>query len=665
MLKQAVTLKYMEEDMKNTIKWLALVSLLLVVVMSFALISCGGDNNTDTDTNQNTDTSADSNTDSSTDSGTDSSVVEKTYTITFKHADGTQDKVTVKAGETVTVPDAKQIDGYTVAWETTDFTNIAADMTVNAVKTAIEYTITYEVGDGINDPGNIKKYKISENDIILKPAAAGAGFDFEGWYSDENLTVRVEKIAAGTTGNITLYAKYQFERFDITYETNGGRNHKNNPDDFNKTESVTLLAPTRNGYEFKGWFTDREFAAGTEITSIAKGTEAPVTVFAKWDLVTYQVEYILNGLAEANPENPTSYTIETVKDLAAPLNVKAGYKFIGWFTEGAYDNEIASFDKTINLPKIYAKFEAITYDITYELGGGQNASTNPATYTVENIGDEAIVLADPTLAGATFLGWYIGEDKVTEVPATVGGVTITAKWEAATYSIEYVLNQVGATNAAENKNTYSRDNDFALVAPIKENVTFIGWYLEPEFTTKVEATNSLVGNVTLYAKWSPTLSLTAENMAITQQNAYANADLNKILLDGKGVVNGLYDWSQSDWYFNKHASTGTEALTMTLNEPTSITGFKVLALAAGVDFELKLCDAEGNEIFKTSVNVGNDPNSQEYVFISAYDGVVYENVKTITFTCKSLSKPFRVGEVIVEVANPAYEAPAAEQTPAE
>lgn len=664
MLKQAVTLKYMEEDMKNTIKWLALVSLLLVVVMSFALISCGGDNNTDTDTNQNTDTSADSNTDSNTDSSTDSSVVEKTYTITFKHADGTQDKVTVKAGETVTVPDAKQIDGYTVAWETTDFTNIAADMTVNAVKTAIEYTITYEVGDGINDPGNIKKYKISENDIILKPAAAGAGFDFEGWYSDENLTVRVEKIAAGTTGNITLYAKYQFERFDITYETNGGRNHKNNPDDFNKTESVTLLAPTRNGYEFKGWFTDREFAAGTEITSIAKGTEAPVTVFAKWDLVTYQVEYILNGLAEANPENPISYTIETAKDLAAPLNVKAGYTFVGWFTEGAYINEITSFDKTVNLPKLYAKFEVISYDIKYELGGGQNASTNPATYTVENVGDEAIILADPTLAGATFLGWYIGEDKVTEVPATVGGVTITAKWAAETYSIEYVLNQVGATNAAENKNTYSRDDDFQLAAPIKENVNFIGWYLEPEFTTKVEATNGLVGNVTLYAKWSSTLPLTKNDVTIVANGGNTAGNVNDFIMDGNYVGEGIYSgYSFTDWY-NK-ASVNGNSLTITLNNPTDVVGIKFYAMGNWVNIEVKALDENGTELYSGSHTVNNTETFPEFIILSPSSGTVLTGVKTVTVTCKTDGKIFRIAEVVVEVKNPAYEAPAAEQTPAE
>ncbi len=626
--------------MKNTMKWLALVSLLLVVVMSFALISCGGDNNTDTDTNQNTDTSADSNTDSS----TDSSVVEKTYTITFKHADGTQDKVTVKAGETVTVPDAKQIDGYTVAWETTDFTNIAADMTVNAVKTAIEYTITYEVGDGTNDPGNIKKYKISENDIILKPAAAGAGFDFEGWYSDENLTVRVEKIAAGTTGNITLYAKYQFERFDITYETNGGRNHKNNPADFNKTESVTLLAPTRSGYEFKGWFTDREFAAGTEITSIAKGTEASVTVFAKWEIITYEVEYVIGSLAETNPENPTSYTIETAKDLAAPLNVKAGYTFVGWFTEGAYINEITSFDKTVNLPKLYAKFEAIAYDITYELGGAQNASTNPATYTVENVGENVIVLADPTLAGATFLGWYIGEDKVTEVPATVGGVTITAKWDYIKYNITYVLGLEGVTNT--NAAQFSRDADFEFVAPTLEGYDFIGWYLDAAYTQAITKTNDQVGDITVYAKWGK--KVTAEDVELSQENM-------NVLFDGNQNSGG--DWYPGGGWYTEKGTSGT----ITFKEAINIASAETYIWSNGNSTgSIKFLDADGNTVFEMGFNWYNNMDGSAIVLAVPSDVKVKSIV--ITRDNRDSGQPaylqFYELNIYASVSAPVEEAPA-------
>ena len=36
-----------------------------------------------------------------------------------------------------------------------------------------------------------------------------------GWYRDSKLTKKVVKIAKGTTGNITLYAKWQLEKLNI------------------------------------------------------------------------------------------------------------------------------------------------------------------------------------------------------------------------------------------------------------------------------------------------------------------------------------------------------------------------------------------------------------------------------------------------------------------
>lgn len=704
--------------MKKSFKWLALVSLLLIVVMSFALVSCGGgDDDTDTNTDTNSGAAA-------------------SYTITFKQADGTEEKVTVKTGETVTVPAVKQVDGYSVAWETTDFSNVTADMTVNAVKTAIDYTITYEVDGGennannpakytietatinlsnakktgykflgwysdeelttavteivvgskgnvtlyakwelvtytieydtkggTNDIGNPTAYDITSADIVLKGAELD-GYDFVGWYEDQACTKLVEKIAAGTTGNIKLYAKYEDEKFDIVYQLNGGSNNKDNPKKFNKNDAITFANPTKNGYDFVAWYSDSACTAGNEVTGIDKGTVGTVTVYAKWTPVVYNLTYEVYDKGEINPENPTSYTAESNNPLLPPLNIKPGYTFAGWYKDGAYSQQIENAgDGLIKITKLYAKYEAIVYDITYELNGAENSKDNPSTYTVENTGAEAIKLADPTYLGCVFLGWYYGEDKVTEVPAVVGGVTLTAKWEYETFDITYVLNQVGATNAPENKDTYGREKDFELVAPIKEGVVFLGWYLDAEFTLKIEKTDELIGDATFYAKWSPALNLTKDDMQITQENAHVNADLNVILLNGNTECAGLYDWSQSDWYFNQHASKGTEKLTITLNNPTTISGFRMFAKAPGVDFELKLLDADNNEITAITVNVGDHVNTQEAVFISAFDGITYSNVKTITITCKSLSKPFRVAEVIVEVPNSAYEAPAVEETP--
>ncbi len=67
------------------------------------------------------------------------------------------------------------------------------------------------------------------------------------------------------------------------------------------------------------------------------------------------------------------------------------------------------------------------YSITYrELNGATHS--NPATYTEKTAG--TITLKAPSAReGYTFLGWYIGGQKVTSLAGRSGDLTVTAKWE--------------------------------------------------------------------------------------------------------------------------------------------------------------------------------------------------------------------------------------------
>lgn len=71
------------------------------------------------------------------------------YTISFVQAGQETKTFEVKKGETLTdipVPVAKT--GYTVEWDTTDFTSVNGNMTVTAIETAKKYTITLNANGG-------------------------------------------------------------------------------------------------------------------------------------------------------------------------------------------------------------------------------------------------------------------------------------------------------------------------------------------------------------------------------------------------------------------------------------------------------------------------------------------------------------------------------------
>ncbi|MDE6214060.1 MAG: InlB B-repeat-containing protein [Lachnospiraceae bacterium] len=92
---------------------------------------------------------------------------------------------------------------------------IAADEVLSNLKeycnAAVEapqiYTITYVLNGGTNSVFNPSTYT-SESDTIILGSATRDGYRFEGWYKDAACTVRVTQIVKGSTGNITLYAKW-------------------------------------------------------------------------------------------------------------------------------------------------------------------------------------------------------------------------------------------------------------------------------------------------------------------------------------------------------------------------------------------------------------------------------------------------------------------------
>lgn len=69
------------------------------------------------------------------------------------------------------------------------------------------YTITYVLYGGTNDSENPSAYTPQTDTIILRDAIRD-GYQFGGWYRETSYLTRVTQIAKGSSGNITLYAKW-------------------------------------------------------------------------------------------------------------------------------------------------------------------------------------------------------------------------------------------------------------------------------------------------------------------------------------------------------------------------------------------------------------------------------------------------------------------------
>ncbi|MDY6367619.1 MAG: InlB B-repeat-containing protein [Clostridia bacterium] len=331
------------------------------------------------------------------------------------------------------------------------------NVTTTAVWEAESYAINYVLNGGTNAATNPATYTIESGDITFA-APTKNGYTFKGW--------SVSGITAGTTGEVTTSASWEVISYTITYVLNGGNNNVSNPETYTIEDTITFAAPTKNGYTFKGW----------SVNGVTAGTTGAITTTATWEAIKYAITYVLNGGTNV-ASNPATYTIEDSITFATPT--KNGYTFKGWSVAGIPAGTTGAITTT-------ATWEAIKYAITYVLNGGTNASSNPATYTIES---SNITFAAPTKNGYTFKGWSVSGITA----GTTGAITTTASWEAIEYSITYVLN--GGTNASSNPTTYTvESSNITFAAPTKNGYTFKGWSV-------AGITSGNTGAVTTTASW--------------------------------------------------------------------------------------------------------------------------------------------------------------------
>ncbi len=287
----------------------------------------------------------------------------------------------------------------------------------------IEYTITYENVTGATNT-NPTTYTV-EDAITLAPATKD-GYTFDGWKNAEGDVVT--SIAAGTTGDITLTAAWTVIDYNITYNLDGGTNAESNPATYTVEDAITFAAPTKAGYTFKGWVD----ANGDPVTGIAAGTIGDVEITATWEIITYTITYNPEG-GTTDPSIVVTYTVNDTVPLSTPT--KPGYTFDGWVDgEGNKLTEIPA--GTTGDITLTATWTAIKYNIIYNLDGGTNAESNPATYTVE----DTVTFADASKVGYIFTGWVdAAGNPVTGIPAgTMGDIEVTATFQIQQYKLTII-----------------------------------------------------------------------------------------------------------------------------------------------------------------------------------------------------------------------------------
>ena len=327
--------------------------------------------------------------------------------------------------------------------------------------------------------------------------------------------------------------------------------------------------PVKAGEEFDGWYWDegtwqQPFTANSLLDAPLSSN---MNVYAKWksDKVggngqsttasgAFTVTFNTAGGSPVAPQ-----TVENGGRVQAPADpTRTGYTFSGWDTD-------LTAPVTKNLT-VTARWQTVTYTVTYVLGGGTNASRNPATYTVE----DSVTLASPTRGSDDFLGWYLPNgQKVERLTGLSGNLTLTARWgnvdkwetvgqelaglAATNRNIKIELSSYGdVEKRSKNKDLLAGPDSIALdITPRVQQLVY---------QRNIEASQAL-GTTVGYVYWNygwgqqaPQIKTVVQSNASDAPTVFVNMvyDLSIATLDGCfkdvwSISNSYFDFDSDGW----------------------------------------------------------------------------------------------------------------------
>lgn len=370
-------------------------------------------------------------------------------------------------------------------------------------------TLVFEFNGGVmSGASGERHFAVVENGGGIKTAdyaVARTGYTFKGWYiSDDNGQTLSIEVNDGTTftADKKLYASWKINEYDIVYNGNaddvdGGTVPDGVHVEYGKTIAISDKTPTRTGYTFLGWATDKtatetEYAAGEKVKSLTERDGETVTLYAVWATNDYGIVFDANGGSGA-PEGISGIKFGEEVQISETEPTRTGYTFVGWArTADARTYEFKAGQTVKNLVsgangelKLYAVWTANDYRIVYS-ANGKNADKLPAVQNCKYGASVKLDALTPVCKYFKFDGWATaptgraeysaGQTVSNLVSAADGTVTLYAVWSSDTFEIKYDAN--GGSGAPYNSLAVkygSKYMNFAKSQPSRTGHTFKGW----------------------------------------------------------------------------------------------------------------------------------------------------------------------------------------------
>lgn len=388
---------------------------------------------------------------------------------------------------------------------------------------------------------------------------------------------------------------------ELSYNLNGGTSETISNQQINiingnnigyilTSDSITSIIPTREGYDFAGWYMDSN--CSDDNFALGQTVYTNTILYAKWDLINYQISYeddninyddlLLDGLIIDN------YNV-TSSRFTLPILQREGYTFGGWYLDV---NETIRLDNNYISPsiikshlgslqdiKLYIKWisnDAQQITVNYILGNGlsplveivSNDDSSLNSYKPITLDD----YDDDNSYQYYFDGWYIDENctmmfnNIKDIIVDYN-VTLYAKW-LEKYEInlinenvtmyykpnsEIVLpdnvqnneNLVYFTNYNYNSTIYYQSEKDVYIVTSDANLYSEYYFVitSNEFGDISGHVNILIRDTTITFNKTPNIqtnwSDSNASKTVTNASPFANKGIKKLILDNATLPDGV------------------------------------------------------------------------------------------------------------------------------
>ena len=228
-----------------------------------------------------------------------------------------------------------------------------SDVTLYTIFSPITYKVVFNSNDGTSMTSE-QIFTYDEEQLLKSNTYTKEGFNFKEWntkadgtgtpYTNEQT---VKNLATEDNAIINLYAIWDDQEYSVTLDANEGRFADNKTtfviENWENSKLESLEIPTRNGYTFKGYYTEK--TGGTSLENYITETgikEDGLIFYAQWEINKYTLKFNANGGTGAM--NDQEFVHDTSQRITKNAYTREGFKFKEWNTKAdgtgtAYTNE--------------------------------------------------------------------------------------------------------------------------------------------------------------------------------------------------------------------------------------------------------------------------------------------------------------------------------------